>query len=137
MSKISQILDGLQVQKSLILPFTPIPRNISTGNIFIEKNTGDLFVRDSNAQTLVVGGGSVPQDPTYYVSTTGSDANLGTLGSPFATFRKAFETATMRGWMNTCSIRFLPGTFQIGDGAALAYAVCCGTKTGALSIFGS
>ncbi|AEA06881.1 hypothetical protein LAU_0025 [Lausannevirus] len=137
MSKISQILDGLQIQKSLILPFTPIPRSITTGNIFMQRTTGSLYVRDSNAETLVVGGGSVPQDPTYYISTTGSDSNLGTLGAPFATFRKAFETATMRGWMNTCSIRFLPGTFQIGDGTPLNYAVSGGTKTAPLTIYGS
>lgn len=137
MSRISQIVQGLQIQKSLILPFSPVPRNASTGNIFMQQNTGDLFVRDSNAQTLVVGGGSVPQDPTYYVSTTGSDSNNGSLASPFATFRKAFETATRRGWMNTCSIRFLPGTFQIGDGAPLNYAVSGGTKTSPLTIYGS
>lgn len=137
MSRISQIVQGLQIQKSLILPFSPVPRNASTGNIFMQQNTGDLYVRDSNAQTLVVGGGSVPSDPVYYVSTMGSDSNLGTLGAPFATFRKAFETATRRGWMNTCSIRFLPGTFQIGDGAPLNYAVSGGTKTGPLTIYGS
>ncbi|AMQ10546.1 hypothetical protein [Brazilian marseillevirus] len=137
MSRNSQIFQGLQVQKSLILPFAPLPRDITTGNMFMDKPSGDLFVRSSNAETLVVGGGSVPQDPNYYVSVNGSDSNLGTIGAPFATFRKAFETATRRGWMNTCSIRFSPGTFQIGDGQPLNYAVAGGSKTGALTIYGS
>nr|WNL49531.1 hypothetical protein MarFTMF_015 [Marseillevirus sp.] len=137
MSRISQIVDGLQIQKSLVLPFTPIPRNVSTGNVFISKDAGVLYSRTSNAETLVVGGGSAPSDPVYYISTTGSDSNLGNLAAPFATFRKAFETATRRGWMNTCSIRFLPGTFQVGDGAPLNYTPSAGTKTSPLTVYGS
>nr|WRK65313.1 hypothetical protein MarFTME_268 [Marseillevirus futianmevirus] len=53
MSRNSQIFQGLQVQKSLILPFTPLPRDITTGNIFMQQNTGDLYVRDSNAQMRI------------------------------------------------------------------------------------
>ena len=47
--------------------------------------------------------------PAYYVSTTGSDSNPGTLAAPFLTFTKAQQA------MQTSSIKttyILPGTYS-------------------------
>ncbi|ADB03830.1 hypothetical protein MAR_ORF041 [Marseillevirus marseillevirus] len=51
MSRISQIFDGLKIQKSLILPFAPATP-LTAGNIFMQGSTGDLYVRNTNAETL-------------------------------------------------------------------------------------
>lgn len=138
MSRNSNIFNGIKVQKSFIPPFAPlVPVSASPGSIFIDPISGDATVRVSSGQNLIIGGGTPPNNPVYYVSVSGSDSNSGSLTKPFLTFRKAFETATANGWVNTATIQFLAGTFQIGDDIPLIYGTSPGSRKMPLVVQGT
>jgi hypothetical protein len=67
--------------------------------------------------------------PGFYVATTGSDSNAGTLAAPFATLGKCKRAMRGRGTAKTCYIR--AGSYAPAAGDP---TICKGTKTCAVAL---